>query len=524
MLSVDPQGSITLCRCDLEEDQTNQLTFANVTAQNNYFNGLTKKVISTGDYTYMKKDSAIVIELPYDEAIRYNYVFYVNKGFSTKTYFAFITDYEWASENATIIHVKTDVWQTWQFDVNITKCFVEREHVNDDRTGYNTIDEGLNVNNYVIDDVTNVSLSSTSDWICLQVSDFPFSLDEVTQSIKKVYGGVYSGCWLLLFPNTTTGLQNLDQWIKGYDSANRANAIVSLFMVPDDFASQAASYQFGTTGYGCEVMTYTDEFINVATTTITKPTTVDGYTPKNNKMKTWPFQYFYYTNNGGTSADFRYEDFNGNPNFKTDATITPGLSAKTYPTNYKGSTNDGGYNYGVVNAKLPIGSWNSDAYTNWLTQNGLSTAINGVTSFLSNALTLNVVGAVGAVANSINSVNVASQMPDQAKGNVNAGDISYAKGLVGGTFYKMSMKAEIAKSYDEYMSMFGYKVNRVKTPNVTGRPNWNYVKTISCNFTGPSVPQKDVEEIRTMFDNGITLWHNPSTFGNYSLDNYATTR
>ena len=66
--------------------------------------------------------------------------------------------------------------------------------------------------------------------------------------------------------------------------------------------------------------------------------------------------------------------------------------------------------------------------------------------------------------------------------------------------------------------MFGYKINKVKTPNITGRQNWNYVKTINCNFEG-DIPQTDLRIIKTMFDNGVTLWHNPATIYNYSASN-----
>ena len=82
----------------------------------------------------------------------------------------------------------------------------------------------------------------------------------------------------------------------------------------------------------------------------------------------------------------------------------------------------------------------------------------------------------------------------------------------------MSIKAEFAKIIDDYFSMFGYKTNEVKIPNLTGRQNWNYVKTIDCNITG-NLPQQDLQEIKDMFDNGLTIWHNTGTFLDYSQNN-----
>ena len=66
--------------------------------------------------------------------------------------------------------------------------------------------------------------------------------------------------------------------------------------------------------------------------------------------------------------------------------------------------------------------------------------------------------------------------------------------------------------------MFGYKVNDTKIPNITGRSNWNYVKTVDINITG-DFPQADLQEIKDMFNAGCTFWHNPSTFLDYSQNN-----
>ena len=82
----------------------------------------------------------------------------------------------------------------------------------------------------------------------------------------------------------------------------------------------------------------------------------------------------------------------------------------------------------------------------------------------------------------------------------------------------MSIKNEYARIIDRYFSLFGYKVNDVKLPNITGRTNWNYVKTIDCNFSG-NIPQPDLEVIKSMFNNGVTLWHNPATMYNYNNTN-----
>ena len=111
-----------------------------------------------------------------------------------------------------------------------------------------------------------------------------------------------------------------------------------------------------------------------------------------------------------------------------------------------------------------------------------------------------------------------SLIPTTAKGGVNQGDLNYACRNAY-TLYKKCIKKEYARIIDNYFDMFGYKVNDVKIPNITGRLNWNYVKTIDCNVDG-DIPQTDLNIIKSMFNGGVTLWHNPNTMYQYGNSNY----
>lgn len=85
-------------------------------------------------------------------------------------------------------------------------------------------------------------------------------------------------------------------------------------------------------------------------------------------------------------------------------------------------------------------------------------------------------------------------------------------------FSRYSIKRQFAERIDNYWSMYGYLTNNLKIPNINNRPNWNYVKTLGMNITG-EIPQDDLQSIKTMFDSGVTLWHNPQTFLDYSQNN-----
>ena len=212
--------------------------------------------------------------------------------------------------------------------------------------------------------------------------------------------------------------------------------------------------------------------------------------------------------------------------------MCPSGSGMMYPINYKkDSTTDAGYQWGLPLAKFPMGSWNSDAYTNWLTQNSINISASlasGATSVvLGGAMaagglgvggTGSIVGGITSIANTLGQVYQHASVPRSISGQVNSGDMALANSKMSPTYYKMSVRYEYAAIIDSYFDMFGYKVNSVKVPNITGRTNWNFIKTIDCNVDG-DIPQEDLDTIKKACNSGITFWHTPANIYNYSLTN-----
>lgn len=59
---------------------------------------------------------------------------YQNTSYSQKWFYAYIDNMRYVNDSMTEIRIITDVWQTWQFDIQIKESFVEREmcYVNED--------------------------------------------------------------------------------------------------------------------------------------------------------------------------------------------------------------------------------------------------------------------------------------------------------------------------------------------------------------------------------------------------------
>ena len=348
---------------------------------------------------------------------------------------------------------------------------------------------------------------------------------------NRAYNGIFGGLYYLYFANPAQA----ETAIKIYDEFSKADAISYMFMIPKTLSNvtngttvQWTVTQGQTTLYTC-TLTYLSATMGsdlFKTISVSRPNHVgQSFTPKNNKLFVYPYSYMEVTNNAGVNGIFRYEDFTdvSNIRFNIETTICPGMSMKAIPLNYKWQAFN--FNSGITLGKLPICSWNSDVYTNWLTQQGVNNSLqmaSGAISAIAGIATGNIGGATGGLMGIFGAMQqryIADLTPNQARGNTNNGDINFSYSGDGGlTFHYMSVRNEMAQIIDDYFTMFGYKVNSVKVPNITGRTYWNYVKTIDCNFDG-DIPQSDLNTIKNMFNSGITLWHDPTKMYDYSQNN-----
>lgn len=543
MITITPQGSVYLCKTPLENDYQHQLTFANATAQLNYFNS--KISYTCNDVTYIKKDNQIVVDYPIDTINTCNYLFYKNTGFTTKYYYCFITNMEYVNENATRITFETDVYQSYMFDIEYKKSFIEREHVNDDTIGKNTTPEGLETGEFVVNEYQDFDNYANDIMIIAGVTRPPAEIwTNISSSLPvKFYNGVYSGLYYIVFKT----IVDVTKFLMVMDGQGIADAVYDVFTVPKSILPTISSWD----NISCDFklvwndITYTGTFsfdykmlpnssgaqALSSANSITMNSTLNGYTPKNNKMFTGEFNYMYVTNNAGNDVKYNYEDFYNNaPIFDLMGAITPGCSIRLVPKNYKLYNQGVAENYclnpyGLSGAKYPICSWTSDSYTNWITQQG----VNILNDRLVNATSVGIMGLAGNIP--IATLGVINGMkdelslrlqrdftPPQAKGNANTSDVTYAMGWNTIVLYKMSVRYEFAKRIDDYFSAYGYKVDEIKTPNVTGRTYWNYVKTIGCNLEG-NIPQEYINKLKEMFNNGVTFWHDPTKFLDYSQNN-----
>ena len=537
MVSIIPQTEVRLLKTPLEKDEEHTLSFNNINSQISYFLSKTQKIYT--EFTYQRETSSLVVPDSFDTINTCNYLMYKNNGFNNKYFYAFITKMEYVSENSTRIYFEIDSLQTWYFNINYNKCFVEREHVNDDTIGLHTVPEGLETGEYIDQPITDNEKNSFNFFGTGEVPDCKIIVS-VTQSgisnidsgVGRLYNSIYSGLISVTFPSPS----DAEIFMLYLDTKFSESPVVSVFMAPTSMANPDITDWDSYTdpsdpllSFRYKALPYTTGLTSLSSPYLDKLSYLDqDYTPVNKKLLCYPYRYFLIDNNAGQCQEFMYEYFTGtsqNPNrcfFTISGSVSVGCSIKLRPINYLKYTGANNL-YSIDASKLPTCSWVNDAYTNYLTANAVNIPMNYASSAintLANAGAGNYMGAVGNVmqiGGLIGELYAHSKMPMTAHGGVNNGDFNYS-GKFSFNVYRKSIKKEFAQIIDGYFSAYGYKVNTYKVPNITGRRNWNYVRTVGCNFTG-DIPQEDLQKIKDIFNKGITFWHNSDNFLNYSVNN-----
>lgn len=264
----------------------------------------------------------------------------------------------------------------------------------------------------------------------------------------------------------------------------------------------------------------------------------------------YPYNYLYVTNNNGASNIYKYEDFfDTDCNFEVQYIMCMGGQVRLVPKNYKESDQTYTlYNYdeSIPLTKYPTYSWSSDAYTNWLTQNDInlktdiiniagssaSAGMNSIPSNTKKSMSADIpllVGSESIMSASVGLMNYydrfykAELMPNITGGN-NTGDLCNVNGSQTFTFKLMRSKNEYLQQIDSYFNRVGYKVNVIKQPNITGRTYWNYLEIAPTEEIGyGEVPSISMQTINNACRKGVTIWHDHTNLGNYSLTNSIVT-
>ena len=593
---VAPETEIYLLKAPLQVDESQQIDFANVTAQVNYFQSLPKLALLHA--TYQRENGSIAVNFNIESIRSYNYVMYKNKQYSNKWFYAFITGFEYVGNTVTEVQIKTDVYQTYMFEYELKQSYIKRETVSDDTFGKNLIPEDVDTGDYIINHSKTqfIEVASTR-YTPSDTSKVPLIVVQCSEKVGNLYidrtagsqmvddtyiiGSMPQGAYYYFFDNYPSdvyggGYGAFTAFRNHLDSIGKGNAIINMFLVPrsavygrvsrtlkmfDDDGQEGSTvidlYEPSANTYGANTV----ENFSYAI-----PTKIGNFTPHNNKMFTEQFNYFVISNFAGSVVNFAWENFHNfatgavqTPSFRLNALVSATTSFSMQPMNSIKSEVD---NLGnkvsmefIAGTQLPTLSWESDYYLNWIAQNGNkinlkvrnsmanligSTVGTGVETLLGTEVPagmplLPVAGATALLTagatfaqGMVNHQDLVDQIkeekrqadlvPNSVQGNLGVGDMSFALNSVGFGVFNFQIRENIARKIDKYLDMFGYRVNEIKVPNTKSRRYWNYIQTVGVNLEG-NIPQEAISELKSMYNKGITIWHDPSHFLDYSLTN-----
>lgn len=524
---IEPGTNIRLLSgVPLDNTYEHSIYFATKSDQTSYFIGKTKKNFTQQTFQRVQRGYAR-LQTPVNEIYDCNYMMFQNTNFGSKWFYAFITSVEYINNEVSEIQFEIDVLQTWYFDYELGECYIERQHTTTDVIGGNIVPEPVALGEYVFNNYEEITYTGVSSY--LRTLCVILAIVDVTGSSSsgKVYDGVYGAADLWAFSiNDVTGINSkIDQYLTKPDS------IIAIYMAPQAVIPVAVP-----SSGGVQIPTYMGgNKLSHTATMLTSNVTLDGYTPRNRKLYTYPFNYYHVDNANGSALTLRYEFFSDlQPKLVARSTITQPVQISLKPAGYK---NIGGYDpiggWTTLNSEslelsgYPMCSWNVDAYKAWVAQNSIPIALNTMATigqmgiaatYSTNPAGMVAGGAIGTVSNLLSQAYTASIAADITKGSQNNGGVNSASGLQ--TFFegRVSITADMAARIDDFFDYFGYQINKHQVPNLNARRYWTYIKTVTCVLLG-SIPNDDSAKIISIFNNGITWWNNGDNVGNYSLDN-----
>lgn len=462
--------------------------FDNQPQQFEYF--FNRRFATFNDFTYQKPTNSVRVPINYEAVYKCTYVMYQNTNFGNKWFYAFVTHIEYVNPQVTELTLELDLMQTWQFEMNIQQCFVEREHVADDTVGAHTVPEKLEYGEYIITNSTRMEFRSYN---------YAIGVTEVTGQVRNWQEpGYYAGAPINYWFYITSSLREIADVVNDYSLGGKLDAIICIFAIPSG--------------------------VNVGTGQIPNYTLPDMRLTggvRNNKLKCWPYTVCELMGTGN-SLELRYEDLRSL--VCIGYTGIGANSGAIYTADY--GNNIGGYpiEYSVTLTGFPALGFIGDYYQNWIAYNGaaiLGNVVKGIsaagTSALSTQPLSGVQNLVNLVTDSAVSVYQAALTPDSYSGTLAACSALLPKGDIAVQGRCKTIKQEYLRILDNYFDRFGYKVNQIKVPELTSRQSWNYVKTIGANISG-EFDADTARDIGIRFDEGITLWH-VDNIGDYNLPN-----
>lgn len=503
----DRSTSVILCEgVPIGPDYQHTLFFPDINTQREYYYSVS--IAGANLMSYQRWDNpSVKVPIPIATCQKCNYMRFVNTTYGDKAIYAFIDDVRYISDTSSEIFYTIDVIQTFWFDVEILPCFVEREHVEDDTIGLHTLPEPVEIGPYLFQTVWSDANPEVS-FLTVHTN----SAMTIIPNIDIGYDGEYTGVAEII----DNSLEDVNRTLALFSTIDLLDDLLGVFIIPRWVYDSNCN----------------------RTITLMDGAHLVGYSPRNNKLLTWPYCYLTVSNNRGEEGDFKYELFRGTgkPVFTERFEVSIEPLALFWPENYNSygpaSFAKRPSTYMTINgyprvslSKSSVLEWAQTQGLAWAIKGGLAYITAGSSTAISNVPSAESLQGFNAVSKIIGHqfqsfVNGAFNPPKMVSGGGSQLLLRGNLELCDFTLIHKSIRAEYAEIIDNFFDMYGYQVNTVKKPNIGTRPAYNYVKTANALIRG-KIPAKYEKEFVKALDNGITFWKDAAQVGLYNTPNQA---
>lgn len=380
-MQIQPNSIIKLCSgVPIDSSYKDTIYFASKSAQKSYFDSKVSRTMDKASFQRINGQQGVVRMSASAESIyNCNYMMFQNSNYSTKWFYAFITNIEYVNDKVSNVYFTIDVMQTWfLFDCTLKESFVEREHHATDNTNDCLVGENIPTGQMMYDQPIKSGIFN--DWCLIIVS----GADEqgAISELQYNYNGMYSPCMLIYCDNDQ---HSLAEFIMALDNKGKTDQIINIILTPKSVINHLLTNGQTLTNkkpiYGLKQNDPLPFQVN-------KPTNkVGSYVPKNHKLLCYPYTYLTLSNGSGNSIDYRYElfdDISGKCNFEVFSDVINGYYMAS-PLNYNGTssgqTTSAGnttinFDFSLTLDNMPIVPWSSDTFKVWWAQNKVSVQSN----------------------------------------------------------------------------------------------------------------------------------------------------
>lgn len=292
----------------------------------------------TTKYKALHRDNEIVVDIPFDVASNYNYVYvkynlFANDGSLVENesasgrneWFWFIREVEFLAPNSTRLHLLNDAWQTFMYDIDISNMILERGHAPMFSTSVQQyLDNPVeNCADLLTEDVNygTASVVRHIDALVLNAGTM-YACIATTANPAASWGSKAGGNWLVPassynnsdgVPSTVVfavAVNDLDSFLVNVDAQvpQFKQTVQGVFFASTQLITLNGNFTFaGTTCYYVQAGRKTLDFVNIEKQLFGYPDEYSNIA----KLYTMPYAHIEVTDENGQASTIRIEDTEG---------------------------------------------------------------------------------------------------------------------------------------------------------------------------------------------------------------------